>query len=142
MANVALPTNHIARRVVTGVFIDGIVYTVPANMSNDDTLDFAIVPAGARLLGIKAKTDSAIASQVIDIGDGTTVDRFLDGSTAFQTAELVATANEGLGEVLSATADTTLRITFLADAPAATDVITAWAEIAFDDLQAHAGVAA
>lgn len=131
MANVPIPSNAVTRRQVNGVFINGRVHTVPANLSAADTMDIAVVPAGARITGIKIKSDTAIAG-TIDIGDGTTVDRFLDGSNALATANLVGSANEDLGEKLAA--DTTVRVTFLTAAPAATDVLTAWVEMTVDDL--------
>lgn len=138
MANVGIPSNQVTRKVENGVYISGRVHTVPANLTAADTMDVAVVPAGARIVGIHAKSDTAIAG-TIDIGDGTTVDRFLDGDNSLATADLVASANEDLGEVLSA--DTTVRITFLTAAPAATDVITAWVEMTFDPLSADSEAA-
>lgn len=142
MANIPLPSNKVTRRNVTGVYIDGRVHTVPSNLSASDTMDIAVVPAGARLLGVHIKNSAATASLTVDIGDGTTADRFLDGSTALQTADVVASANEDLGEVLSTTDDTTIRATFLGAVVGATDVITAWCEISLDDLPADSQAAA
>ena len=141
MANVALPGNYVVRRLETGVFVVGRQWTAPANLSVADTLDFAKVPVNGRLLGIKAKSDTAIAG-TIDIGDGTTVDRFLDGSNAMATADLVAEANEDIGEVLSASAEITLRITFLTAAPAQGDIINAWALVTMDPFTIDSGPAA
>lgn len=142
MANVALPSTHINRRVLTGVFTDGRIHTVPSNLSANDTFEIGVVPAGARLLGVHLKNSAATATMTVDIGDGTTADRFLDGSTALQTADLVASANEDLGEVLSATADTTITATFLTAAPDATDVLLGWIECTFDNFESDTEAAA
>ena len=141
MANVPIPSNTVTRKIINGVFIAGRVHTVPSDLSASDTFDIAVVPAGARLLGVKIKNSAATASLTVDIGDGTTADRFLDGSTALQAADVVASANEDLGEVLSATAETTIRATFLGAVVGATDVITAWVEMTFDPLDADAEAA-
>ena len=138
MANVAVPSNAVTRRLVNGVFIASRTWTAPANLSANDTLDIAVVPSGARITGIKVKSSAAIAG-TIDIGDGTTVDRFLDGNNALATANLVAEANEDLGETLSA--DTTVRITFLTAAPASGNVLVAWVEATVDDLPADSTAA-
>ncbi len=138
MANVALPSNSVPRRQINGVYADGRVHTAAANLSAGDTMDVAVVPAGGRIVGIHVQSDTAIAG-TIDIGDGTTVDLFLDGSNALATANLVADANENLGETLAA--DTTVRITYLTAAPAAGDVVTAWVEMTLDDLQADSEAA-
>jgi hypothetical protein len=140
MANIAIPENVVTRRIENGMFIAGRVHTVAANLAANDTMDIARVPAGARITGIKIKASAATASLTIDIGDGSTVDRFLDGSTALQTADLVGSANEDLGEVLAA--DTTIRVTFLGAAVQAANVITAWVEATLDSLPSTNNAAA
>ncbi len=138
MANVALPSNKVARRNINGSYIDGRTWTAPAALSAGDTLEVATIPAGGRPVAIHVQSDTAIAG-TIDIGDGTTADLYLDGDNSLATANLVAQANESLGEEVSA--DTTVVITFLTAAPAQGDVITAWVEMSLDKLAADSGVA-
>jgi hypothetical protein len=142
MANIAIPSNKTPRRIENGKFADGRVHTVAANLSQNDTMDVAVVPAGARVLAIKAKTDTAISSGTIDIGTTSSAEQF-GADVTFAVAETVASAPLGMGDVLSTTADTTIRIRFnSAAAPAATDVITAWVEMTMDDFPADSEAAA
>lgn len=142
MANIGIPSNTVTRRLENGVYAAGRVHTVAANLSQNDTMDVAVVPAGARVLAIKAKPDTAISSGTIDIGTAASPEQF-GADVTFAAAETVASAPLGMGDVLSTSDDTTIRIRFnSAAAPAATDVITAWVEMAVDDFPADAEAAA
>ncbi len=133
MANVPLPASDIPRRVLTGTFIIGRVHTVPANLSANDTFEIGAIPAGARLVGAHIKASVATGSLTVDIGTVADDDAFLVASTAIATAESVASANLGLGDVV--TIDTLVRATFQAAAVQAANVITAWLEVTFDALE-------
>lgn len=142
MANVGIPSNAPKRRIENGTFSAGRVHTVPSNLAQNDTMDVAVVPAGARVLAIKAKTDTAITSGTIDIGTPASAELF-GADVTFAVAEVVASAPRAVGGVLSTTDDTTIRIRFnSSNVPAATDVITAWVEMTMDELPADSEAAA
>ncbi len=132
MANVPLPASDIPRRVLTGTFSIGRVHTPLANMAANDTMEIGVIPAGGRLIGAHIKCDTAVAGTV-DIGTVATVDLYMDGSAALATAELVGSADEALGDVVSV--DTLVRATFLTAAPDAGEVVTAWLQVTFDSFE-------
>lgn len=133
MANFALPTNAIVRRIENGLFVVGREWTAPAGVAQNDTLEFANVPPNARVLAITANTSVAISSGTVSIGTVATAARFASAIT-FATAFASAVANLGLGQVLSATDNTLLRLTFTSAAvPAVTDIVRAYALLSLDE---------
>lgn len=133
MADIALPSNNIARRNLTGVFIVGRVHTVQANLSINDTMQIGSIPANARIVGGGIKNDTATASLTVDVGIASNPDLFLDGSATIAGANAVAFLNLGYGDKV--TEDTPVFATFLGAAVQAGTIVTAWLEVTFDNLE-------
>jgi len=104
-------------------------YTIPASGAPGigDLVEMISMPEGAIILDVVVAADGGTASMTIDVGDATTVDRFIDGLDA--SAALITSlssagdvANAGVG--FEYTSEDTIDITFNTAAPTAADVYT------------------
>jgi len=75
-------------------------YTASAALAANDIIKMVPVPEGARLLRIDYKFSAFGAGRTLDIGDATTVDKFVDGDDV----SAAGTDSVVLDEVLSADA--------------------------------------
>ena len=103
-------------------------YTIPTgDLTADDVVQMVSVPKGAIILDVVAASSDTTTSLVIDVGDGTTADKFIDGITASSAFVSSLSAdgdpdNDGVG--YQYTAADTIDMTFLAAAADATNVYT------------------
>lgn len=131
MSNIAVPTGTGIRRLVNGLYVVSRVHTVAANLSQNDTMDLPALPEDARVYDIGISCSAAVSSGTVNIGTTGTA-AFFGASIAMATANLVGKANLRLGFLLDA--GTVIRFVFnSAAAPAATDVLTAYALLSVDE---------
>jgi hypothetical protein len=111
-------------------------YTVPTGgVAVDDTVDLTTLPIGARILGGEMAFEamsSAAGTAQIQVGDGTTADKYL-GTTSVDAAGTSPFANTialNFGEVLEA--ETTLKATAKGEAWAAAKKLAGWVKYALD----------
>jgi len=104
-------------------------YTVPAGGSPGigDLCEMVPVAKGAKILEVTIASSDTTASLTLDVGDATTVDKYLDavdGSAAFIASLTGAgdAANDGVG--YEYTAADTIDITFNVAAPTAGNIYT------------------
>ncbi|MGI9451989.1 MAG: hypothetical protein ACR2QH_15315 [Geminicoccaceae bacterium] len=109
MAAFNLPSTSLARRAVQGVVAAGRVFVPAANLAATDTIEICKLPANARVLDIIVGHTSA-ATMTIDVGDGTDVDKYLDGVVIASAA--VGRLNEGVTGLMDFnTAEVTVTLT-------------------------------
>lgn len=97
-------------------------YEITAALVISDVVQMVRVPAGATILEVTLATDdldTGAAAIVLDVGDGTTTDRFIDASLAAQVAanDVVSRINQVDGLNYKYTAEDTIDV-IVATAPA------------------------
>ena len=90
-------------------------YAIGAALVVNDVIQMVRVPAGATILEVQLSSDdldSAGPSIVLDVGDGSVTDRFIDGSLAAQVAanDVISRINQIGGVAYTYTAEDTIDI--------------------------------
>lgn len=98
-------------------------YTVPAGgLSADDLVKMNPIPNGATVLDVIVQGSAGTATMTIDVGDGTTADKFIDGQDA--SAAFLARLSKAGGCGVTYSAAGWIYIKFLTAGPTATHVYT------------------
>lgn len=80
-------------------------YTVPAGgVAASDTVALTKIPSGAIIFGGKVITDGLVTAGVMDIGDGTTANKYADGIAVASAGAVVFadTILQNVGDILTA----------------------------------------
>ena len=103
-----------ARSGVNGVIAVYATYTLTAALALNDVIQMVKVPAGATILSVKLTADDLDSNGspaiVLDVGDGSDTDRFIDGATIGQAGGITAEQNVRTGFNYEYTAEDTIDV--------------------------------